>query len=159
MLKEKLQEFTVRVTQANRSELIVIMYDMMQADIDYAKDLLSLGELSLFEKECRHAQKILNQLMGALDYHYAVSYDLLSLYSFMNKQLVAAMMKKDVSYFEGIELVLKRITAGFEEVSQQDTSGAMMKNTQQVFAGLTYGRGKLNESAIGLNDANRGFVI
>ncbi len=159
MLKEKLQEFTVRVTQANRSELIVIMYDMMKADIDYAKELLAQGELPLYEKECRHAQKILNELMGALDYHYAISYDLLSLYSFMNKNLVAAMMKKDASYFKGIELILEQLSTGFQEVSKQDTSGAMMQNTQQVFAGLTYGRGTLNESTIGLNDANRGFVI
>ncbi len=158
MIKERLQEFTARITQANRSELIVIMYDMVKADIEYAKELFSLGDITGFEKECRHAQKIMHELMSTLDYRYSISYDLLSLYSFSNKRLIAAYMKKDSKYLDGVDTVIDNLKEGFVAVSQQDVSEPLMKNTQQIYAGLTYGRKSLNESALAFNDANRGFM-
>ncbi len=158
MVKDKLQEFTIRITQANRSELIVIMYDIMKADISYAKKLLSQGDVVQYQRECRHAQKVLNELMAALDYHYAMAYDLLSLYSYMNKRIVAACMKKDSLILEDVDCILDKLKSAFEEVSKQDPTGPVMSNTQQVYAGLTYGRGTLNESAVGYHDANRGFM-
>lgn len=159
MIKGRLQEFTARITQANPSELIVIMYDIIQADIEYAKELLSLSDFTGYEKECRHAQKIIHELMGTLDYHYAISYDLLSLYSFSNKRLIAAYMKKDSSYLDEVNTVIENLKIGFVAVSQQDNSGPLMKNTQQIYAGLTYGRNSLNESALGVHDSKRGYMV
>jgi flagellar protein FliS len=158
MIKERLQEFTVRITQANRSELIVIMYDIIKADIEYAKELFLIGDLKGYEKECRHAQKIVHELMSTLDYRYAISHDLLSLYSFSNKRLIAAYMKKDSTYLEEVNVVIDDLKEGFEVVSQQDNSAPLMKNTQQIYAGLTYGRKSLNESAVSFDDAKRGFM-
>lgn len=158
MVKDRLQEFTVRISQANRSELIVIMYDIMKADISYAKEVLEQQDTEQYMRECRHAQKVLNELMASLDYHYAMSYDLLSLYSYMNKRLVAACMKKDGTILDEVEAVLDKLRAAFSEVSKQDPTGPMMSNTQQVYAGLTYGRGTLNESAVAFNDVNRGYM-
>lgn len=158
MIKEKLQEFTVRITQANRSELIVIMYDIMKADIEYAKELLSLSDVKGYEKECRHAQKIMHELMSTLDYRYAISYDLLSLYSFCNKRLIAAYMKKEDAYLDEVNAIIDDLKEGFVAVSRQDNSGPMMQNAQQIYAGLTYGRKSLNESAVAFNDTKRGFM-
>lgn len=158
MIKERLQEFTVRITQANRSELIVIMYDIMKADIEYAKELLSIGDFKGYDKECRHAQKIMHELMSTLDYRYAISYDLLSLYSFSNKRLIAAYMKKDSQYLDEVSVVIDNLKEGFVAVSQQDNSDPLMKNAQQIYAGLTYGRKSLNESAVAFNDTKRGFM-
>ena len=39
----------------------------------------------------------------------------------------------------------------FEQVAKQDTSGAVMANTQQIYAGLTYGKGTLNEVSMSLD--------
>ena len=36
-------------------------------------------------------------------------------------------------------------------------SGAVMGNAQEVYAGLTYGKGTLNESTI--SQSNRGFTV
>lgn len=158
MIKERLQEFTARITQASRSELIVIMYDIIKADIEYAKELLSLDDTKGYERECRHAQKIMHELMSNLDYRYAISYDLLCLYSFSNKRLIAAYMKKDSQYLDEVTAVIDNLKEGFIGVSQQDNSGPMMKNTQQIYAGLTYGRKSLNESAVAFNDTKRGYM-
>lgn len=159
MRKEKMQEFSARITQANRTGLIVILYDMLEADLEYAKCLLKDGDSKGFEHECRHAVKVLNELMGSLDYHYEMSFDLLSLYSYANKALVQAMVKHDDVYFGEVMMIIARLRAAFDEVSKQDTSGTVMQNTQAIYAGLTYGRGKLNESSYDYNDTNRGFTV
>jgi flagellar protein FliS len=46
---------------------------------------------------------------------------------------------------------------GFVEVAKQDTRGPVMENTQQVYAGLTYGRNALNEVLVNANESSRGF--
>ena len=45
----------------------------------------------------------------------------------------------------------------FEKIAQEDTSETVMKNSQQVYAGLTYGKGTLNEVFMNPNEASRGF--
>ena len=44
----------------------------------------------------------------------------------------------------------------FEQLAEQDKSKPLMGNTQKVIAGITYGKGTLNESLMG-NQASRGF--
>ena len=53
--------------------------------------------------------------------------------------------------------MLNKLQKSFEELSKTDTSGKAFKNAQEVYAGLTYGRGTLNESTS--IDANRGFTV
>lgn len=158
MEKDKLQEFTRRVTQASRSELIVIMYDVILADTRAAREALEEDDISGYEKELKHAARFLNELMGALDYQYTISHDLLSLYSYVNRRLIGARMKRDISLLGDAEKVLLGLREAFAAVSAQDASGPMMRNTEQVYAGLTYGRGSLNEALLDPNATKRGFM-
>lgn len=159
MEKERLQEFMTRVTQANRSELVVIMYDMIASDIYSARQEIDAGEIMKYKKECRHMQRILNELMATLDYHYVISYDLLSLYSYCNKQVVKALMQNDVDALEIVAQTIEKLRTAYAEIGKMDPSGPQMQNTQQIYAGLTYGKGSLNEAYIGPNDSKRGFTI
>lgn len=158
MEKTKLQEYTFRVTQASRSELIVIMYDVILTDTQTAREALEKGDIEQFEHDLRHAGRFINELMGALDYRYEISYDLLSLYSYINKTMIRARFKRDVSLLSVTDDMLSRLRDSFAEVSRQDTSGPMMRNTEQVYAGLTYGKNSLNESRVDVNAARRGFM-
>lgn len=42
---------------------------------------------------------------------------------------------------------MKKLRASFLEVSRQDTSEPLMKNTEKVYSGLTYSRYGANEMA------------
>lgn len=158
MEKEKMQEFTFRVTQASRSELIVIMYDIILADTESARKALEQGDVSAYEHELKHAGRFLNELMGALDYQYEISYELLSLYSYINKTMIRARMRREVQLLDVTDAMIGKLREAFREVSAQDTSGPVMRNTEQVYAGLTYGRNSLKESLYDPNAANRGFM-
>lgn len=96
--------------------------------------------------------------MGALDYQYEVAHELLSLYSFVNKTFIRACIKKDASLLDAADKVIGGLRASFYEVAKQDTEGPVMRNAEQVYAGLTYGKGSLNESSLDLNGAKRGFM-
>lgn len=158
MNKEVIHSFTARITQASKSELIVILYEMTLTEIKDARDAHDLGDMDQFDKGLKRAQKYVSELMAALDYRYRLSYDLLSLYLYTNKQIITAIMKKSPIWLDSAESVLKKLLTGFEGVSRQDTSGPMMRNTQQLYAGLTYGKGKLNETYLDPNNGNRGFI-
>ncbi len=158
MEKGRLQEFTFRVTQASRTELIVIMYDVILSDTKEARRVLSDGDTVGYERELKHAGRFMNELMGALDYQYDISYELLSLYSFVNKTLVRACVSRDASLLDAADDVIWGLRASFYEVSKQDTEGPVMRNTEQVYAGLTYGKNSLNESLLDPNGTKRGFM-
>lgn len=159
MTKEALQGYTARITQASKSELIVIIYEIIISSAKEAIGAHNKKDIVSFDKELKQAQKLLRELMVALDYSYQISFDLLSLYIFVNKQFITAIIKKKPDTLDSAVSVLEKLLIGFEGVSKEDTSGPMMYNTQQLYAGLTYGKGTLNETYIDPEDRNRGFII
>jgi flagellar protein FliS len=158
MTKETIQAFAARVTQASRSELIVILYEMTLTEITEAKEAYEAGNMEAFDKDLKKSQKYVNELIVALDYNYAVSYDLLSLYLYINKRIITAIIKRNPISLDSAQSVLGKLLTGFEGVSKADNSGPVMRNTQQLYAGLTYGRGKLNETYINPDNRSRGFI-
>jgi len=158
MKKEAIQMFATRVTQASKSELIVILYDMILTEIAEAKEAYRLEDMVTFDTELKKAQKYVNELIVVLDFGYEVAYDLVSLYLYVNKRIITAVIKRNPISLDSAESVLNKLLVGFEGVSKSDSSGPMMRNTQQLYAGLTYGKGKLNEVYIDPNNRNRGFI-
>jgi flagellar protein FliS len=158
MKREAIQVFATRVTQASKSELIVILYEMILTEIMEAKEAYEKGDLIVFDKELKKSQKYVNELINALDYKYPISYDLLNLYLYTNKRIITAIIKRNPVSLDSAISVLKKLLTGFEGVSKEDKSGPMMRNTQQLYAGLTYGKGKLNETYIDPSNRNRGFI-
>lgn len=158
MRKEAIQGFTARITQASKSEMTVILYEMLLVELKEAREAYEISDLILFDKELKQAQRYVNELMATLDYRYAVAYELLSLYLYVNREIITAIMKRNPETLKSVEVVLNILLVGFEGVSKEDNSGPIMRNTQQLYAGLTYGKGKLNETSIDPNSNSRGFI-
>ncbi len=158
MNKESIKAFTARVTQASRSELTVILYEMILTEIKEAREAFEQGDLKAFDKELKLAQKYITELQATLNYSYSISYDLLSLYLFVNKSIIQAIIRRIPDTLDSAESVLKKLLVGFEGVCQSDKSGPVMRNTQQLYAGLTYGKGYLNETFIDPSNKSRGFI-
>ena len=53
---------------------------------------------------------------------------------------------------------MKKLYDGFVHAAGQDHSEPLMKNTQQVYAGYTYGRDNLVETCQD-SDSSRGFLV
>ena len=158
MDKEAIRAFTARITQASRSELVVILYEITLAKIEEAIKAFNENNPDIYEKELKGAQRCVSELMACLDFRYKISYNLMSLYIYVSKQIISALMKRDPITLQYAKSVMQKLLTGFEEVSKNDNSGPLMKNTQQLYAGLTYGKGTLNETYINPNNKSRGFI-
>ena len=159
MNRDLLQQFAYRVTQANRTELVVITYEAILAEIASAREALAADDKIGFEKDLKNAQRFLGEMMGALDYQYPIALELLSIYLYINKSLITALMKRSAEPLDGIHEVIEKLLVAYKEVSKQDTSGPVMANTEQVYAGLTYAKGSLNEMYLDQNVSKRGFMV
>lgn len=157
MTREQIQTYTLRVSQASPCELVVIMYDIILDDVKNAKEAKSAGNEKQYQEDLAHAIRFVNELMGALDFSQPISFRLMSLYIYVNKMLVKARITKRPDSLEDVELVVEKLRAGFDGIKEQDTTGPVMQNVQQVYAGLTYGKGTLNETYLNSQDYNRGF--
>lgn len=157
MTKEQIQTYTLRVSQASPCELVVIMYDIILDDVKNAREAKHAGDIKQYQAELSHAVKFVNELMSALDFSQPVSMRLMSLYIYVNKMLVKARVSGKWDSLNDVELVIEKLRAGFDGIKNQDTNGPVMQNVQQVYAGLTYGKGTLNETYLNAQDYNRGF--
>lgn len=158
MDSKKKQEYTLRITQANRSELVIIVYELF---LEYTHEAYTYhldNKMVEFEESVQRTQKFVLELMETLDFGYSVSKDLYALYIYINKLLIRAIMKHEVKPLEEAESLMETLLVGFRKVNEADTSGAVMVNTQSLYAGLTYGRDNLTEICNDKNIQNRGFM-
>lgn len=157
MTSEKLKMYTARITQASKSELTVIMYEIIIEDLQEARVAINSNNKELLVKELKHASKFLNELMATLDYSYQLSYELMSLYIYVNKIILTSIVKEKAYHMDTALSIMNKLLLAFKEVAKEDTSGPVMMNTEQIYAGLTYGKGTLNEMYLD-NQGNRGFM-
>lgn len=156
MEKELLQEFSNRVIQANRSQLVVTIYDIILASLADGRVAFQKGDTGEFKHSMERAQSLVMELVKSLDFNYKISYDLFSLYLFVNRRILHTLARNKIELLDGTDKVIKNLRDAFEKVSRQDDSPPLMANTQKIYAGLTYGKGS-DLSEMYQEDSNRGF--
>lgn len=159
MDKQKMQQYTARITQANRTELTVIVFELAIEHIDSALEAYKAGDAGALEADTKKAMRYVSELSSALNYSQVISYDLFQLYRYVKSQLARVAASRKPDGLEEAKRVLVGLKSAFEEVAKQDDSAPLMSNTQQLYAGLTYGKGTLNEVFVNENEANRGYKV
>ncbi len=158
MEKEQITDFTRRIVQSNRSELTVINYEIIFAYLSDAKTAHEKQQWDEFKKALRKAQNSINELINTLNFSYEISKNLYQIYVFCRDMLSVSMYKRSMEEMNDAERLLKKLYQGFLEAAKTDTSAPLMKNTQQVYAGYTYGKNDLVENYKEL-DKSRGFFV
>lgn len=158
MTKELKQEYTLRITQANKTQLITILYEMALLYVDEAEEALSAGDRSELKNAVRRIQGCMCELMDSLHMEYEVARNLLQLYLYIIREVAKAALHSDTECLEHVRPVLDKLLSAYKQIEGQDASGPVMGNAQTVYAGLTYGRNDLMENAAD-PAANRGFCV
>lgn len=156
MNQEQVKDFTRRISQSNRGGLVVVVYDIIFAYLTDAKECHSKGDYEGFRTALLQAGRGVEELMRSLNFQYAVSKNLYALYVYAKESLAKAVIRKSIEDAGEAEAVLAELYTAFQEAAKQDHSKPLMQNTQQVYAGFTYGRNHLNET-FQEPDASRGF--
>ena len=155
MKKEQIMDFTRRISQSNRGGLVIVIYDIFFAYIEEAYDN---KEWENYKTALRNATKAVSELMSSLDFSYELAGELYRIYVFCRETLAKAMYKRDLKEIELAESLMNKLYTAFAEVMKEDTSAPLMRNTQQVYAGYTYGKNDLVETYQDL-DTSRGFLV
>lgn len=156
MTKELKQEYTLRITQANKTQLITILYEMTLLYIDEAKEALMAGKRDDFKNAVRRIQGCMCELMDSLNLEYDIAQNLLQLYLYINREVASAALHNNPENLEHVRPIVEKLAAAYRQIESQDVTGPVMGNAQTVYAGLTYGRDNLTESMAD-PAANRGF--
>ncbi len=157
MTNEKKQEFTLRITSANSTELIEILYEMLLEYVEDAKAAIEKNDINEIHDVIRKARGCLRELMESIDFEYDIAGYFMSLYAYVNKELLLAEIRKDVKVFDNVKVVIEPLRDTYIELAKMDKSEPVMQNTQKVTAGLTYSKSAINESLEEQN--NRGFYV
>ena len=155
MTDEMRKNFTLRISQANKSEMTVILYEMYLVYLDEA--IHSKDDRQKMRGAIKNARGCISEFMQSLDFNYELSYYLLRLYVYVNKEMAGADVRGDVESLKICKKIMTELMEAYREVGKADTTGPVMENTQAVYAGLTYGKGELTESLA--HQGNRGFLI
>ena len=151
-----IQEFQARIVAASQNDLVVINYEMLMAELDEAVELFDESNMAPFNRAMEKATRLLNELSFNLDFQYEISKDLMSLYIFVNKKLIEASQKISIKPIHTAQEVLNALLVGWKEAAKKEAKDTpLVQNSQQVYAGLTYGKGQLNETVY--SDRSRGF--
>ena len=151
------QDFTRRLSLCNKGEMIVIMYEIVFAYFEDAKQAHQIQNHNDYKLALRHADASIEALIKGLNFSYEISKNLHGLYSFCRRCVAKAIYQNKTEGIEEAEKVLRRLYSSFLEAAKTDTSGPLMRNTQNVYAGITYGKTNLNENYD--YDVQRGFLV
>lgn len=157
MTDSKKQEYTLRIANANRSGLTLIVYEMLFDYLAEVKENHAAGNLNEYRSSIRKVNGCLKELLNSLDYAYELSQGLGRIYLYAVKEMTLMDVKSRPEHLEEIEKMLRGLYESFRKVSETDQSAPLMKNTQEVYAGLTYGRNTLTNSTLDMN--NRGMSV
>lgn len=157
MTDEKKRDFTRRLSSCNRGELIVIMYDILFEYLDEAQVALEDGDGEELRRALRAADAVLKELQESLDFNYPLSANLFPLYQYAREQLSMALIKRSREPLNETRKHMGRLYEGFVKAAEKDDSAPLMRNTESVTVGMTYGRSSLTESVEA--EGNRGFLV
>ena len=93
MTKELKQEFTLRITQANKTQLITILYEMVLLYLEEAKAALDADDKTTYKAVIRKIRGCMDELTASLHLEYELAQNLLEISVILAFQDVVAGLK------------------------------------------------------------------
>ena len=87
MTKENKQIFTRRITQANRTQLVVIVYEMLLVYLEDAVKAYEAEDKQEFVRNLKLARECIGQMRTSLNFQYELSKNLFAIYCFADREL------------------------------------------------------------------------
>ncbi len=158
MTKEMKQQFTFRITQANPTDMIVILYEMALVFLEEAKEAGEKEDFILYKQGIQKTRACINELIASLHMEYEIAGNLYKLYMFCIRRLAYAEVRKEVQVLAEVEMVISKLKDAYAQIAPNNPAAPVMSNTQTVYSGLTYGKGALAEDMTN-QSSNRGMLV
>jgi flagellar secretion chaperone FliS len=106
------------VTTASPGELTLMLYNGCLKFILQAKKAIADKNIEAKNTNIQKAQNIIRELMVTLNMDQEVSQNMMSLYDYMNRQLIEANLKSDVAILDEVEGLVIEFRDTWKEVIQ-----------------------------------------
>ena len=159
MTQEQKQEFTRRISQENHSGLILVLCDIFHT---YGMDAMAAYEaenMTTYLQSIGQARRTMQELIDCFSGEDALGKDVITIFRFIYGKLVRSEIRRQPDEMDRCIHIVDHLRVGFVHLHEIDTEGAVMRNVHQVYAGLTYGKGTLNESIQGVDYGTRGYQV
>lgn len=158
MTREKIQSFTLRISHANKTEMMAILYDIGIEYLNDAINSLSANDNSDFAEDIHKFRGVLRELMNSVNTGDGVGRTFLSLYIFAGKEVTNAFINKDQAPLNRLIDMFTEMSDCYKEAAKKDTSGPVMEHAETVYSGFTYNRNSMTEN-VNSADISRGFLV
>ena len=129
MTDEKKREFTLKITQANRTRIVVLTYEIA---LTYIDDAVNAAERDDFVRGIQHAKSCIDQLRGVLDYSQEIALYLYRIYNYISLLLDRAMIRNDAEILDEAGQLITKLHDAFEKIAAEDESAPAMQNIETV---------------------------
>lgn len=147
---------TARVVNSTPIELVTLSYEIVLENLKEAIECANDNK----EINVSVSKDFVKDLSQALDMKYEISKDLKSLYTYVIGLMINAEITKDknrkLNCLNESKHILEKLYSSFKRISDNENKKeTVMKNTDAIYSGLTYGMNGLNEMVVG--SSNRGL--
>lgn len=149
------KQYAMRISQANNVQMIIISYEIIET---YLEEAYSAADDACYAENIELAKRCIDEMMNNLHYEYELAKNLKELYLYMKKKLRQSVWENDKNSLLEVKNMVASLRKSYESVADQDSSQAIMQNTQSVVAGMTYGRNQILEE-VSQDAVNRGYRI
>lgn len=156
MVEDTVKIYQNKVINAGREQLLIITYELFIRELDKSIEAIDNQDEDIYNQSMIKVHKLHRELTDTLDMSYEISRNLLSLYIYMNKKLIESSIQFNKEPLIEVKKIANILLDGFREASKGQDSQSLVKNSQKLYAGLTYGKGTLNETIINEVES-RGF--
>lgn len=158
MTADQKKEFTRKISQANSTELIVILYDIALVYVNESIRFIEEDDMKNARIQADFAKKCIEEMIANLHFEYDLAIVLHRIYLSMKKSLREGILNKKKEPLTAVRDNLITLRDAYAKVAPQDKSAPVMGHAQTVVAGLTYGKHSLNES-LAEESSSRGFCV
>ncbi len=140
------EDYTLRIAQATPVQLVIINYELL---INHAKAAQAADTIEALKKHVRKARSFNELLINALDLSYKIGRDLMPIYIYVNKLLSKADVTESAEPLSCVIKIMSKLLESWVILGANENQlKPVNENSQQVYAGLTYKNGLLQETVV-----------
>jgi flagellar secretion chaperone FliS len=115
------QYFQHGVLTANPATLVVMLYDGCIKNIKQGIFAIRAQEQEKANERLQKAEQILTELAMCLDLNFPIAHDLMNLYDFLLREMIAANTAKDAARLEPVAEMLSSLREAWQSIQKTHT--------------------------------------
>lgn len=149
-----------RIANANDAQLVAIIHEGFMSTVKSGIEHIENGNKEGLNDSINKVREILAQLLATTEGDSEIANNLRSIYVYLNKLVTEAEIKRDKTKLEEAIKVITPIYEAWQELGEKEVAGtdddsqtaSTPAKTPSIVAGMTYGKGQLNDYVINDND-------